>query len=162
MTVQYIWDGKETRTSYGSSKNCRHFGRIRWLLQIQSRGRQWILNFYLLAQRLQTKNLQWICAIKNRPTNLTVCVQKQRALMQLPDCQESVERQATGRTTRVRFSAEARFSLLHSVQTCSRALSPAIKRPGREDGHSSPLSAEVKNVWAIAPFHICLHAIFLI
>jgi hypothetical protein len=48
------------------------------------------------------------------------------------------------------------FSLLRSIQTGSGAhlasypmgtgaLSPGVKRPGRETDHSSPLSAEVEN-----------------
>jgi hypothetical protein len=49
------------------------------------------------------------------------------------------------------------FSLLHAVQTSSGvestsysmgtgALSPGVKRPGREVDHSPPASAEVKNI----------------
>jgi hypothetical protein len=33
------------------------------------------------------------------------------------------------------------------IQWISEALSPGIKRPGREDDHSPPTSAEVKKVW---------------
>jgi len=33
------------------------------------------------------------------------------------------------------------------VQRVSGALSPAVKQPGREDDHSLPSSAEVKNAW---------------
>jgi hypothetical protein len=50
------------------------------------------------------------------------------------------------------------FSLLHIVQTGSgahpayyrmgtKALSPGVKRPGREADHSSPTSTEVKKTW---------------
>jgi hypothetical protein len=47
-----------------------------------------------------------------------------------------------------------RFSLHHSVQTGSRAhpaLSPGVKRQGREADHSPPSSAVVKNGGAIPP-----------
>jgi hypothetical protein len=43
-----------------------------------------------------------------------------------------------------------------SIQWLPRALSPAVKRPGREADHSSP-SAEIKNGGAIPPFLIRLH-----
>jgi hypothetical protein len=54
------------------------------------------------------------------------------------------------------------FSLLHSVQTCSGAhpasypmgtgaLSPGVKGPGREAGHSPPSSAKAKSSGAIPP-----------
>jgi hypothetical protein len=52
------------------------------------------------------------------------------------------------------------FSPLHSLQTGSEAhpnsiqwvrggaLSPEVKRPGREADHARPSSAEVKNTWS--------------
>jgi hypothetical protein len=64
---------------------------------------------------------------------------------------------------RVRFPAGAiDFSLLHVVQTGSGAdpasypmgtgaLSPGVRRPGREADHSSLSNAEVKNNGAIPP-----------
>jgi hypothetical protein len=74
---------------------------------------------------------------------------------------------ATGRVNGVRFSAEATdCSLFHSVQAGSGAhpasfpmgtgggagvLSPLVKRPEREAGHSFLCSAEVKNSGAIPP-----------
>jgi hypothetical protein len=33
------------------------------------------------------------------------------------------------------------------IQLVSGALSPCVKRPGREDDHSPPASAEVKKIW---------------
>jgi hypothetical protein len=38
-------------------------------------------------------------------------------------------------------------------QRVSEALSPRIKRPGREADHSPPSSAEVKNAWSYASTH---------
>jgi hypothetical protein len=75
---------------------------------------------------------------------------------------QSVQRQATGWTARVRFPAMQDSSLLHSVQTGSGthpasyplgtgALSSEVKRPGREADHSSPSNPEVKNGGAIPP-----------
>jgi hypothetical protein len=74
---------------------------------------------------------------------------------------QSVQRLATGWTTmgsqfESRWGKE--FSLLHVVQTCygahqpriqcvPGALSPGVKRPGREADHSPPASAEVKKMW---------------
>jgi hypothetical protein len=64
------------------------------------------------------------------------------------------------RGSRVRFSAGAgNFSRHHRVQTGSgahpasypvgtRGFFPGVKRPGREADHSTPSSAEVKNVWS--------------
>jgi hypothetical protein len=49
------------------------------------------------------------------------------------------------------------YSLLHSVQTGSgaesvpEALSPGVKRQGREADHSPPSRAEVKNGGAVPP-----------
>jgi hypothetical protein len=54
------------------------------------------------------------------------------------------------------------FSFLHVVQTGSEvhptsypmvsgAVSPAVKRPGREADNSPPASAEVKKMWIYAP-----------
>jgi hypothetical protein len=34
------------------------------------------------------------------------------------------------------------------IQWVTEGLSPGIKRPGREADHSTPSSAEVKNVWS--------------
>jgi hypothetical protein len=39
------------------------------------------------------------------------------------------------------------------IQWATEALSPAVKRPGRESYHSPPSSAEVKNGGAIPSFH---------
>jgi hypothetical protein len=62
--------------------------------------------------------------------------------------------------SRVRFPTGAgNFSVHHRVQTGSGAhtaycpmgtgvLSPGVKRPGCETGHSPPSSAEVKNTWS--------------
>jgi hypothetical protein len=58
----------------------------------------------------------------------------------------------------VRVPVGARFSFLHVVQTGSRAhpasytmdpgaLSPGVKRPGREADHSPLTSAKVKKTW---------------
>jgi hypothetical protein len=66
-----------------------------------------------------------------------------------------------GCTTGIRFSAEAKdISVLHRVETDSGAhlfsypistgaLSPEVKRPGREADHAPPSSADVKNGGAI-------------
>jgi hypothetical protein len=58
----------------------------------------------------------------------------------------------TGWTVGLRFPAEAdNFSLLWPIQLpvqWARVLFPrGVKRLGRETGHSSPSSAEVKNAW---------------
>jgi hypothetical protein len=78
-----------------------------------------------------------------------------------------------GWTPGVRFLGGARdFSLLHSVQTGSRAhpvsypvgtgaLSSEVNRPGRETHHSPPSGAEVKNGGAIPPLPIRLHGVVL-
>jgi hypothetical protein len=34
------------------------------------------------------------------------------------------------------------------VQSLSEALSPSLKRPGREADHSLPSSADIKNTWS--------------
>jgi hypothetical protein len=58
----------------------------------------------------------------------------------------------------VRVPVGQEFSLLYAVQTGSgahpasypmgkAALSPGIKRPGRETDHSPPTSSEVKKTW---------------
>jgi hypothetical protein len=40
--------------------------------------------------------------------------------------------------------------LIHPpIQWAPGALSPGVKRPGREADHSQPSSAEVKNIWSI-------------
>jgi hypothetical protein len=65
----------------------------------------------------------------------------------------------TGWTTRVRFPAGQDLSLLHSVQAGSGAhppsypgaISPGVKRPGRQAEYLLPSSAEVKNGGAIPP-----------
>jgi hypothetical protein len=60
------------------------------------------------------------------------------------------------------FRQDKTFSLLHSVQTGTQAhpasypigtgaISPGVKRPGREADHSPPSSAEVNNGGAIPP-----------
>jgi hypothetical protein len=44
------------------------------------------------------------------------------------------------------------------IQWVQGALSPGLKRPGREDDHSPPQSAEVKNAWNytfIPPIRLC-------
>jgi hypothetical protein len=38
------------------------------------------------------------------------------------------------------------------IQWVPGALTPGVKRPGREADHSLPTSAEVKNTWGYAPF----------
>jgi hypothetical protein len=38
--------------------------------------------------------------------------------------------------------------LAEPIQWVQDALSPKVKRPEREDGHSPPSSAEVKNAWS--------------
>jgi hypothetical protein len=64
---------------------------------------------------------------------------------------------ATGRTARGRiflFSTASRPALGHTqppMQWVSREISPGVKQPGREDDHSHPSSAEVKNCEAIPP-----------
>jgi hypothetical protein len=63
------------------------------------------------------------------------------------------------RGSRVRFPAGAGSFSLHRVQNGSEAhpgsypmvpgtLYMEVKRPGREDDHSPPSSAEVKNTWS--------------
>jgi hypothetical protein len=73
---------------------------------------------------------------------------------------QSVKRQATGWTARVRFPAVQNLSVLHRVQTNSGgppsvlsngALSPGVMRQGREADHSPPSSAEVQKGRAIPP-----------
>jgi hypothetical protein len=76
-------------------------------------------------------------------------------------------------SSRFRIPAGERdFSLLQSIQTdsgthpasCSmgnRALSPGVKRPGREANHSLPSSAEVKTECGhIFIPHICFHGLY--
>jgi hypothetical protein len=70
--------------------------------------------------------------------------------------------------SKFRFPAGAgNFSLHHRVQNGSgfhpasypmgtRGSFPGVKRPGREDDHSLPSSAEVKNAWAIPPLSQCV------
>jgi hypothetical protein len=67
-------------------------------------------------------------------------------------------------TSRVRFPAVQGFPLLHSVRTLGPTqlpikwlpgdLSPGIKRPGCEDGHSLPSSAEGENGGATPPLPV--------
>jgi hypothetical protein len=67
---------------------------------------------------------------------------------------QSVWRWAMGWAAQVRFPAVTDYSLILSVQTESGAhpaypmgagaLSPGVKRPGRETDHSPPSNAEVK------------------
>jgi hypothetical protein len=63
-------------------------------------------------------------------------------------------------------------SPLHVVQTGSDvnpasypkgagALSPRLKRPGREADHSPPISAEVKNTWIYTSTPQCFHGVVL-
>jgi hypothetical protein len=78
---------------------------------------------------------------------------------------QSVYQWAASWTAGDRFLAGARnFSLLHNVHTESGAhsvsyplstgtLSLCINRPGRENYHSPPSSAELKNGEAMPPFH---------
>jgi hypothetical protein len=47
------------------------------------------------------------------------------------------------------------------IQWVPGALSPGVKRPGREADHSPPSSAEVKNGGAIPPLPIHLHGMVL-
>jgi hypothetical protein len=48
------------------------------------------------------------------------------------------------------------------MQWVLRALSPAVKRAGREADHSPPASAEVKkNVDVYIPSPVCLHGVVL-
>jgi hypothetical protein len=58
------------------------------------------------------------------------------------------------------------FSILHIVQTGSRAhppgaLSPGVKRLGRQAGHSPPTSAEVKKTWIYTSTPPRLHGVVL-
>jgi hypothetical protein len=65
---------------------------------------------------------------------------------------------------RVRYPAGERFSSFHVVQTGSgvhpasfpmgtRALFPALKRPGRENDHSPLTTVEVKKTWIYTSTH---------
>jgi hypothetical protein len=45
------------------------------------------------------------------------------------------------------------------VQWVPGALSPGVKRPGREDDHSPPTSAEVKKIWIYTSTPIRLHGV---
>jgi hypothetical protein len=48
------------------------------------------------------------------------------------------------------------------IQLVPGALSPGVKRPGREADHSPPTSAEVKNTWIyISTLPIRLHGVVL-
>jgi hypothetical protein len=48
------------------------------------------------------------------------------------------------------------------IQWVPRAISPGVKRPGREGDHSFPSSAEVKNAWSYTSIPpICLHGMVL-
>jgi hypothetical protein len=78
----------------------------------------------------------------------------------------------TGWTAGIRFQAGATFSYLHSVQTGSGAHRasypmgtggdfPGLDRPGRQENHSPPFSAEVKNCGVHHHSSICLHDIVL-
>jgi hypothetical protein len=68
----------------------------------------------------------------------------------------------------VRVLGGARICSLQDVETgseahpasyamCTGALSPGVKRPGREAGHLPPISAEVKSSVSVHPHPICLH-----
>jgi hypothetical protein len=48
-----------------------------------------------------------------------------------------------------------------SIEWVPGTLSPEIKRPGRENGHSHPSSAEAKNGGDIPPLPIHLHGVVL-
>jgi hypothetical protein len=54
-----------------------------------------------------------------------------------------------GRGIGVRFPVGVRifFSPRPPIQRVMEALSPEIKRPGRESDHSTPASVEIKNTW---------------
>jgi hypothetical protein len=59
-------------------------------------------------------------------------------------------RSSSGRIKNVLFSMSSTpvlGSTQHPVQWVAGALSPGVKRPGREADHSPPASAEVKKVW---------------
>jgi hypothetical protein len=47
------------------------------------------------------------------------------------------------------------------IQWVPRALAPRIKRPGREDEHSTSTSAEVKNNGLYLHFSVCIHGVVL-
>jgi hypothetical protein len=47
------------------------------------------------------------------------------------------------------------------IQWVLEALSPEVKRSGREADHSSPGSIEIKKMWSIYPLHIRLHDVRL-
>jgi hypothetical protein len=48
-----------------------------------------------------------------------------------------------------------------SIEWVPGALSPGVKRRGREADHSPPTSAEVKKIWIYTPTPICLHGVVL-
>jgi hypothetical protein len=48
-----------------------------------------------------------------------------------------------------------------SIQWVPGALSPGVKRPGREVDHSPPASAEVKKMWIYTATPIRLHGVVL-
>jgi hypothetical protein len=50
-------------------------------------------------------------------------------------------------SVREQSSRPALGSTLPSIQWISEALSPEVKRSGREADHSPPVSAEVKKMW---------------
>jgi hypothetical protein len=62
------------------------------------------------------------------------------------------------------FSKSSRPALRSTqtpIQWVLGALSPGVKRPGREVDHSSPTSAEVKKIWIYTSTPIRLHGVML-
>jgi hypothetical protein len=52
-------------------------------------------------------------------------------------------------------------SMQPPIQWVPGALSPGVKRSGREVDHSPPASAEVKKMWIYTSIHIHLHGVVL-
>jgi hypothetical protein len=61
------------------------------------------------------------------------------------------------------FSTVSKSPLGHNkpIQCVLRALSPKVKKPGRETDHKPPSSAEVKNSGVISSIPIRLHDLML-
>jgi hypothetical protein len=62
----------------------------------------------------------------------------------------SPQSSSPGRAKNFLFSASSRLALGPTqlrIQWVTGSLSPGVKRPGREAGHSPPTSAEVKKMW---------------
>jgi hypothetical protein len=79
---------------------------------------------------------------------------------------------ATGWTAGVRFLAVQNFFFSIAFRPALEptqppvlgvpwTVSPGVKRPGLEDDHSAPSSAEVKNVGAVPALPLCLNGIVL-